>query len=118
MLLIELGIDVIYSAVAHPQTQGKVERFHGALDRALRRRGVPATRAAMGRELARFRSEYNDVRPHESLGMAVPAERYQISPRPYRARPPAAIRDCASPPPVPPSTRGGQHRPLDAPRLP
>lgn len=87
VMLIELGIEVIYSSVAHPQTQGKVERFHGALDRALRQRGVPPTRAAMGRELARFRSEYNDVRPHESLGMAVPAERYQVSPRPYRAHP-------------------------------
>lgn len=34
--------------------------------------------------LGRFRHEYNCVRPHEALDMAVPADHYQPSPRPYR----------------------------------
>ena len=30
-----------------------------------------------------WRHEYNHVRPHESLDLAVPASRYHVSPRPY-----------------------------------
>ena len=29
------GIRLRWSGIAHPQTQGKVERFHGSLQRAL-----------------------------------------------------------------------------------
>jgi transposase InsO family protein len=35
------GIELLYSGLRHPQTQGKVERFHGALELARRRRGLP-----------------------------------------------------------------------------
>jgi len=35
------GIRLCWSGIAHPQTQGKVERFHGSLQRALDRRGGP-----------------------------------------------------------------------------
>ncbi|HVH88298.1 MAG TPA: hypothetical protein VM912_16370 [Terriglobales bacterium] len=34
------GIGLHWSGFRHPQTQGKVERFHGALQRALERRGT------------------------------------------------------------------------------
>jgi transposase InsO family protein len=87
VLLIEQGITVIYGAVNHPQTQGKVERLHGSLARALRHRGSVGNRAALDTELARFRHEYNEVRPHESLGMDVPAARYSSSSRRYCPRP-------------------------------
>ena len=36
------GIELHCSRVRHPQTQGKVERFHGELQRAVERRGAPA----------------------------------------------------------------------------
>src|SRR5271163_1982866 len=39
--LIEQGIGLQYGRVHHPQTQGKVERFHRTLDEALRYRGKP-----------------------------------------------------------------------------
>jgi transposase InsO family protein len=39
--LIEQGIQLLYGRVRHPQTQGKVERFHGTLGEALRHGGVP-----------------------------------------------------------------------------
>ena len=39
--LIEQGIRLCYGRVHHPQTQGKVERFHRTLDEAIRHRGKP-----------------------------------------------------------------------------
>ena len=35
----------------------------------------------------RFRHSYNSQRPHEAIGMAVPADRYRQSPRPFRSEP-------------------------------
>ncbi len=78
--MMKQGIRLHFSGYRHPQTQGKVERFHGALDRAIRRRGVPAM---AGRQawLDEFRNEYNQVRPHEALGMKTPAEVWKKSAR-------------------------------------
>ena len=39
--LMRQGIHLHWSGIRHPQTQGKVERFHGSLQRALARRGFP-----------------------------------------------------------------------------
>lgn len=86
--LISQGIELIYSGVHHPQTQGKIERFHRTLGTRLRQWGVPQTLPGFRRLLARFRSEYNEVRPHEATGLQAPATRYRPSPRPYVARPP------------------------------
>jgi transposase InsO family protein len=87
--LIAQGIDLIYSGVRHPQTQGKVERFHRTLGTRLRQWGVPSNLARFPAVLRRFRTEYNDVRPHEATHLMPPATRYTASPRPYRAHPPA-----------------------------
>jgi hypothetical protein len=78
---------LVHGAFRHPQTQGKVERFHRTLDRSLRHHGLPKTHREMRAALARFREEYNEIRPHEALGMEVPKARYECSPRPYQARP-------------------------------
>jgi len=97
--LIRQGIRLYYSGVRHPQTQGKVERLHGTLKRRLGRRGYPANLAACARVLEDFRQEYNQVRPHEALGMQVPAQHdepsrraYQPTPRPWEYAPGAAVR--------------------------
>src|SRR6266446_2380370 len=82
--LIEQGIRLLYGRVCHPQTQGKVERFHGTLGRAMRHRGVPKQFHQWPSALAEFRSSYNEWRPHEALGMKRPAERYQRSPHNYQ----------------------------------
>ena len=63
--LIAQGIDLIYSGIRHPQTQGKVERFHRTLGRRLRQWGVPGDFASFPAILDRFRTEYNEVRPHD-----------------------------------------------------
>jgi transposase InsO family protein len=87
VFLLEQDIAVRYSGIAHPQTQGKVERFHRTLGRRLRQWGVPTTRAAFARALARFLREYNEVRPHAALDQHPPVTRYTPSPRAYTARP-------------------------------
>jgi transposase InsO family protein len=89
--LITQGIDLIYSGVRHPQTQGKVERFHRTLGTRLRQWGVPTTLADFPPALDRFRQEYNDVRPHEATQLTPPAMKYHASPRAYMATPPAWV---------------------------
>lgn len=59
---------------AHPQTQGKVERFHRTLGEALDDAGPVDTLNALNETLATFRHHYNTERPHQSLGDATPAE--------------------------------------------
>lgn len=85
--LMRQGIALRFSGVRHPQTQGKVERFHGSMERALECRGVPA--ADHQQWLDQFRREHNHIRPHEALQMQTPASRWQPSPRPYNPNPPA-----------------------------
>jgi transposase InsO family protein len=77
------GIRLIYGAVRHPQTQGKVERFHRTLGAYLRWTGVPDTLPAFARAVELFRDEYNEIRPHAALGLAPPAHRFTRSDRGY-----------------------------------
>jgi transposase InsO family protein len=86
--LMKQGIRLYFSGVRHPQTQGKVERFHGALEMARRRRGLPEA-AFRQRWLDDFRQEYNELRPHEALAMKTPASVWHRSARRYEPNPPA-----------------------------
>lgn len=83
--LMRHGIQLHWSGIRHPQTQGKVERFHGALQRAVDRRvgGEQLTQ----QWLDEYRWEHNHVRPHEALGMATPASCWQPSARRYDPHP-------------------------------
>jgi transposase InsO family protein len=81
------GIRLYFSGVRHPQTQGKVERFHGALEMARRRRGLPVAELRQ-RWLDDFRYEYNHLRPHEALAMQTPASVWHRSERRYQPNPP------------------------------
>jgi Integrase core domain len=78
------GVQLLYSGYRHPQTQGKVERMHGALQRAIRRREADPTDQ---RWLDTFRHEYNHVRPHAGIGMETPATRWTPSLRRFDANP-------------------------------
>lgn len=86
--LINQGIRLHFSGIGHPQTQGKVERFHRTLKESLRHHGHPETLAAFREALARFQAVYNHERPHEALGMDVPSQHYRPSPRVYQPNPP------------------------------
>lgn len=79
--LLKLGIDVIHSRPYHPQSRGKIERFHRSLNAevlALRLlRDLDDAQAAFDA----WRSVYNFERPHEALAFATPARHYHISQR-------------------------------------
>ena len=85
--LMKQGIRCHFSGVRHPQTQGKVERFHGSLERARSR--VGAERWLAQDWLDNFRHEYNELRPHEALGMRTPASLWRPSARAYDPNPQA-----------------------------
>ena len=84
--LMRQGIRLHWSGIRHPQTQGKVERFHGSLQRALERRAAAPSHTQTW--LDAYRWEHNHVRPHEALGMQTPATRWWPSPRRYNPHPP------------------------------
>ena len=84
--LMRQGIRCYWSGFRHPQTQGKVERFHGSLERALVRPG--AEHWLEQSWLDAFRHEYNHVRPHEALQMKTPASCWKPSERKYDPDPP------------------------------
>jgi hypothetical protein len=78
------GYPISLSGIRHPQTQGKVERMHGNLYAAIRKRRGNADEQIW---LDEFRHEYNHVRPHEALGMATPASRWKPSSRSFSIDP-------------------------------
>lgn len=78
-----LGIDLERNRPGCPQDNAAHERMHLDI-----RRELEAGR--IGRDQAAFdlwRHQYNAERPHEALGMSVPAERYRPSERPYHGTP-------------------------------
>ena len=85
--LMRQDIRLCFSGYNHPQTQGKVERFHRTLAHAIRHKGTPRVFRRWGPLLAQIRNEYNTVRPHESLDMQVPASRYSPSAKAFNPIP-------------------------------
>ena len=83
---IRLGIRVSFSAPAHPQTNGKDERFHRTLKAEVLTGHTFGDLAQAQAAFDVWRPIYNYERPHDALGLAVPASRYQPSPRPYPER--------------------------------
>lgn len=83
----ELGVEMINSAPYHPQTLGKLERFHRTLKEWLGDEGPPFDLEHLQELLDGFRFHYNRRRPHQGIDDATPAERYGTEPLP-----PAQIR--------------------------
>lgn len=81
--LIRLGIRIAHARAYHPQTQGKDERFHRSLDVEVIQRRWFRDLDQCQRHFDRWRDIYNLERPHESLSMQVPAQRYRPSPRAF-----------------------------------
>lgn len=80
MRLWRLDIEHHHGRPYHPQTQGKVERWHRTIKAHVptwHHEGLPQLQAA----LDDFRHLYNHVRPHEALGQGLPRDRYQPSAR-------------------------------------
>jgi transposase InsO family protein len=84
-LLGYLGIRQKNGAPGHPQTQGKVERFHQTLKRWLGCRPAPRSLGELQALLDAFRLEYNEHRPHRAIGRITPHEAYAARPRAHPA---------------------------------
>jgi hypothetical protein len=82
---IKLGIRPDCIQAGHPEQNGHHERMHRRLEEDMQR--AQGWRSQQ-RQLDRFRHDYNQVRPHEALGMQTPASVYQTFPRPYPNRRP------------------------------
>lgn len=87
--LLKLGVKVTHGRPFHPQTQGKDERFHRTLDDELLRHHRFDNLTQMQLRFEEFRHAYNHERPHEALGLAVPARHYSVSARSYPEQLPA-----------------------------
>jgi transposase InsO family protein len=91
---------------ASPTTTGKIERFHQTLRRDLLADHEPfgdveAVQATLDRWVA---EDYNTRRPHQSLGMASPAERFAPVPDDERATLPLRLPAALTAAPAPPAT--------------
>jgi transposase InsO family protein len=75
-----LGIRHERIAPGKPQQNGRHERMHRTL-KAETASPPESSRRRQQRTFDRFRAEYNDVRPHEALNNAVPADCYERSSR-------------------------------------
>jgi transposase InsO family protein len=72
--LLSLGIETRHARPYHPQTCGKVERFHQTLKKFIAKQEPATTKKLFVGQLNRFVEYYNTERPHRSLGRRPPLE--------------------------------------------
>jgi transposase InsO family protein len=89
--LATLGIEFKHSRPYHPQTCGKVERFHQTEKRYLTKQHAPETMRALQAQLDRFTTYYNNVRPHRAIGRRTPQEAFNARTRAHPRLPPITI---------------------------
>jgi len=75
------GIGFRHSRPYHPQTNGKVERFHQTLKKWLTHQPPAKTLRQLQAQLDHFRAYYNTVRPHRALGRRTPQQAYDARPK-------------------------------------
>jgi transposase InsO family protein len=79
--LIRLGIRLSSSRPAHPQTNGKEERFHRTLKAEVLGTRQFKDLPQAQRHFDAWRHTYNFHRPHQALAMQTPSQRYRCSQR-------------------------------------
>jgi transposase InsO family protein len=67
--------------VNHPQTQGKIERFHQTLKKWLARQPAATTLTELQAQLDTFQRIYNTQRPHRALAGLTPDNTYRATPK-------------------------------------
>lgn len=87
--LMEQGVLTIHIRPRHPQTQGKVERFNGSYKRERLAFHTPYDLADAQKCRKEYMDFYNNIRPHEALGMGKPSQFYTPSKREYQEHIPA-----------------------------
>lgn len=78
-LIAALGIAQKNGHPYHPQTQGKIERFHQTLKRWLAARPTATSLTELQAQLDQFRAIYNRQRPHRALGRQTPQQAYDAT---------------------------------------
>jgi hypothetical protein len=73
-LLETLGVTYKHSSPYHPQTCGKIERFHQTEKKFLTKQAGAADLAQLQTQLDRFVAYYNQARPHRGIGRRTPGE--------------------------------------------
>lgn len=74
-------IGLCHSTPYHPQTCGKVERFHQTLKKWLRRQQAATTPDILQHQLDTFATYYNTIRPHRARSRHTPLEAFNARPR-------------------------------------
>jgi transposase InsO family protein len=75
--LLALGIDYRHSRPYHPQTCGKVERFHQTMKSFLAMQPKVASISELQLQVDRFVAYYNEVRPHRARGRMTPRAAFE-----------------------------------------
>ena len=78
-LLSELEIVQKNGSPGHPQTQGKIERFHQTQKKWLSQQKPARTIEQLQVQLDEFRNVYNTKRPHRALEMKTPQRAYEAT---------------------------------------
>jgi transposase InsO family protein len=104
VILGELGVNYFSSRPYHPQTCGKIERFHQTLKKHLRAQPPAATIADLQHQLDDFTTYYNTVRPHRALTRRTPLQAFNSRPKAFpphtRSRRTTESATTASTPPA------------------
>jgi transposase InsO family protein len=79
----ELGITYHRSRPYHPQTCGKVERFHQTLKKHLRAQPAAATLTELQHQIDAFLGYYNSIRPHRALRRRTPNQAFNDRPKAF-----------------------------------
>ena len=77
----KLGVGHGHSRPYHPQTNGKVERFHQTLKKWLAQQPPATTLEELQAQLDLFRILYNTQRPHRGIDREFPADRWTQAPK-------------------------------------
>ena len=85
---IRLGIYPELIEPGHPEQNGRHERMHRTLKQETTRPAAGTIRGQQ-RRFDQFRTEFNELRPHEALDQETPASRYESSLREYPPRIPS-----------------------------
>ncbi|WP_343883982.1 IS481 family transposase, partial [Glutamicibacter uratoxydans] len=80
-LLQKWDVKQINGSPNHPQTQGKIERFHRTLKLWLTAQPRATSVATLNKQLSEFQQIYNERRPHKAAGRKPPSIRYRAVPK-------------------------------------